>query len=613
MSQRKHAPDLTCADGPEWRPHEEYLRRLEAARAALVAHDRAAARLANMRLLAFLAILAVAWVALFSKLISPWWIVAPLFMFLLIVRRFDRAELARSRADRVVAHYQDGIAKLEDRWSGRGNPGTHLSPEEHLYADDLDLFGGGSLFERIAVVRTHEGESTLASWLLRPAPTEEVLARQEAVAELRSALDLREELAVLGRDVGTGVLFQGLATWGAEPRQLSSNVVRVFAFVLSVVALPALACWLVLGWSPLPFLAIAACEGLLFLVYRRAIHRVLAHVSHRGEELTLLKDMLQRLETATVRAPKLVSVLADLGVGGRRASTEIQTLGALISTLDARRNMLLGPISPFLLWGTQIAFAIEAWRSRSGGAIGGWLDAIGQFEALASLAAFAYENPDAVFPELAVESPPELRAIGLAHPLLPAGEVVRNDVSLGGVGHPRVLMVSGSNMSGKSTLLRSLGVAVVLALAGSVVRARHLRLSPFAVGATLRIQDSLQAGKSRFFAEIVRLRRIVELAAGPRPLLFLLDEILAGTNSHDRRIGADAIIAGLVEKGAVGLVTTHDLALAEIADRFNGRIVNVHFGDTLKDGKLLFDFQIKPGVVRHSNALELMRSIGLGV
>ena len=185
---------------------------------------------------------------------------------------------------------------------------------------------------------------------------------------------------------------------------------------------------------------------------------------------------------------------------------------------------------------------------------------------------------------------------------------VRNDVRLDS--EVRLLLVSGSNMSGKSTLLRTVGTNVVLALAGAPVRATRLELSPLSVGATLRIQDSLQEGASRFYAEITRLRQVVDLTAGPLPVLFLLDEILAGTNSHDRRIGAEGVVRGLVERGAVGLVTTHDLALAEMT--VTGE-VNVHFEDHLEDGLLRFDYKMRPGVVKKSNALELMRAIGLKV
>jgi DNA mismatch repair ATPase MutS len=235
---------------------------------------------------------------------------------------------------------------------------------------------------------------------------------------------------------------------------------------------------------------------------------------------------------------------------------------------------------------------------------------VGEFEALSSLAGHAYERPQDPFPELVEET--RFDGEGLGHPLIPEFRNVRTDLRLGDEG-PRVLIVSGSNMSGKSTLLRTLGTNTVLALAGATVRARSLRLSPLQVGASIRIQDSLQAGASRFYAEITRLRQIVELTEQELPVLFLLDEILHGTNSHDRLIGAEGVVRGLTGRRAIGLVTTHDLALARIADELEPHAANVHFEDHLENGKMSFDYQLRPGIVQRSNALELMRSVGLEV
>jgi DNA mismatch repair ATPase MutS len=254
---------------------------------------------------------------------------------------------------------------------------------------------------------------------------------------------------------------------------------------------------------------------------------------------------------------------------------------------------------------------VEDWRRESGPAVRRWLTAVGEIEALCSLASHAFEHPDDPFPEFA-ENGPWLEAEGIGHPLIPEDRVVRNDVRLGG--ELRVMVVSGSNMSGKSTLLRTLGVNVALAQAGATVRARRLRISPLAVGASILVTDSLQAGVSRFYAEILRLRQILDAAAkGPLPVLFLVDEFLHGTNSHDRRIGAEALVNGLVKRGAIGLITTHDLALAGIADELGERACNVHFEDRLEDGQMRFDYAIRPGVVRKSNAIELMRSVGLEI
>jgi DNA mismatch repair ATPase MutS len=306
----------------------------------------------------------------------------------------------------------------------------------------------------------------------------------------------------------------------------------------------------------------------------------------------------------------LVALRAVLETSGAPASVCIARLRRLIDLLDARRNQLFLPVAAVLLWTPQLAFAIEHWRVQFGPDLGRWIDAVGEFEALCAIAAFRYEHPDYAFPEI-VEGAPRFEGDAIGHPLLPGDRCVRNDLTLSA--EDPVLIVSGSNMSGKSTLLRTIGINTVLGLAGAPVCANALRLSPVAIGASIRLQDSLLEGNSRFYAEILRLRQITELSKNGLPVLFLLDEILNGTNSHDRGIGAEAVVRNLAQSGAIGLVTTHDLALTRLADSVSPRATNVHFQDHLEDGVIAFDYRMHPGVVTKSNALELMRAVGLDV
>jgi DNA mismatch repair ATPase MutS len=262
-------------------------------------------------------------------------------------------------------------------------------------------------------------------------------------------------------------------------------------------------------------------------------------------------------------------------------------LKRLLDYLDSRRNMIVASLDLFVFWTLQCACAVETWRKQTGPAVRRWLATVGEFEALSSLGGYAYEHPADVFPEFA-DTSPRFEAEGLAHPLLAARDAVRNDLCFGD--DLRVLIISGPNMAGKSTLVRAVGINAVLAQCGAPVRARRLRLSPLAVGASICVLDSLQGGISRFYAEIRRLKQITDL-----------------------RLGAQAMVRRLVERGAIGLVTTHDLALAQIAEALGPRAANAHFEDRLEDGKLLFDYRLQPGVVETSNALNLMRSIGLDV
>jgi hypothetical protein len=537
-------------------------------------------------------------------------VAAPVAAFGALLFAHARVIPARQRADRAVQYYERGLARMQDRWAGQGASGERFADPAHPYSGDLDLFGRGSLFELMCTARTRAGEDTLAAWLCTPAPPPEVGARQAAVAELRPRLDLRVELHLLGADVGAGLHPEELTAWGAAPPALHGRALRVVAALL--VALTAGAALATLaGWiGPAPLAVGLLAQALFAIPLRKRVGAVVRAVELPGRDLGLLVDLLARIERESFSAPRLAAVRAALATRGVPPSRRIAQLERLITLLDARRNQFFAPLAPLLLWGTQLALAVEAWRAVSGPAVPRWLQVVGEFEALCALGTYAHEHPGDPFPEVAAGAPLfEAEAVG--HPLLPLARCVHNDVHLGA--DLAVLVISGSNMSGKSTLLRTVGVNAVLAQAGAPVRARRLRLSPLAVGTSMRIADSLQAGTSRFYAEIQRLRQLVDLAAGPRPLLFLLDEILHGTNSHDRRFGAEAIVRGLLRRGAIGLVTTHDLSLASIADALAARAANVHFEDHLEDGRMTFDYRLRPGVVRKSNALELMRAVGLPV
>jgi DNA mismatch repair ATPase MutS len=291
------------------------------------------------------------------------------------------------------------------------------------------------------------------------------------------------------------------------------------------------------------------------------------------------------------------------------ASTAIGRLHRLVELHDWQHNQFFAPVAAAFLWGTHLAWAIEIWRRRHGADVRVWLSTVGEFEALSALSAYRYEHPADVWPEI-VESPrATFDGMDLGHPLLPSARTVRNDVHLSG--DTRLLVVSGSNMSGKSTLLRTVGINVVLALAGAPVRASTLVLTPLAMGATLRIQDSLQEGRSRLYAEITRIRQLADVERGPAPLLFLLDELFHGTNSHDRLVGASGVLRSLVHRGAIGLITTHDLALTAVADDLAPHAANVHFEDRFEGNELHFDYRLGPGPVSRSNAIALMRAVGL--
>lgn len=592
---------------PTTEPRVEYARRIEARLAEAASRMKRFRQVGVVRLGMLASLLLLIWFAING--LSFWWLLLPVFGYLGLAPTQRRLGEQRRRCERAAALYQRGLERLDDRWAGKGATGDRFLTDSHPYARDLDLFGTGSLFELLSCARTHVGEETLAEWLLMPSPPEVVRARQEAVVELRPRLNLREDLALLGEGIHTGSEAQALTHWAAAPPWVVSSGIRWGARALTLFALLTVILWIA-GFSWLPFLAALIAGQVFAFSLRMPVQEVIRGVAGPGRELGLLSEVLRRLERESFLSPRLMHLRAALDVEGHPPSEQIARLKLLIDLLDSRRNMFFALISVILLWPLQCAMAIESWRQKSGPAVAHWLAAVGELEALSSLASYSYERPNDPFPEV-IDGEARFEGEGFGHPLLPEARNVRTDLFLSG--SPAVLIVSGSNMSGKSTLLRTVGTNTILAQAGAPVRALRLRLSPLQVGASIRIQDSLQGGASRFYAEITRLRQIVNLTGGRLPVLFLLDEILHGTNSHDRRIGAEGVVSGLIQRGAIGLVTTHDLALTRIAEELPTQTANVHFEDHLEGGRMTFDYLLRPGVLQRSNALELMRSVGLEV
>jgi len=568
-------------------------------------------RIGNARLGTGIVGVIVAFFVFGETVLSPWWLVIPAAAFSVLVVIHARVAERLERAQRAVGFYQRGLARLENQWIGTGETGERFRNPSHVYEEDLDIFGKGSLFELLCTARTRAGEDTLARWLLAPASREEAGRRQEAIAELRSRLDLREDLAVLGDAIRSGIDPEVAARWGQAPLVNFPAGAPFIAAILATAVVVTFSLYMASLLTRTPFLAaLLLTLGYGFFLGSRTL-QVAGAVNSPARDLAVLAKLLHRLESEHFEAPLLQGLKDDLRASGLVASFQIARLQRLVARLDWQRNLFFTPIAMAILWSAQIAMAIERWRKVSGRHISEWIRAVGEFEALVALGGYSYEHPHDSFPELLDVAGGRLDARRLGHPLMRESQCIPNDVRLGG--DLRLLIVSGSNMSGKSTLLRAVGLNVVLAWAGAPVRAQSFAVSPLTVGASIRVLDSLQDGKSRFYAEITRLREIVNLASGDRTVLFLLDELLSGTNSHDRKIGAEAIVRSLIDRGAIGMITTHDLALAHIADDLSGRAMNVHFADTLEDGRLHFDYQLMPGIVERSNALDLMRSVGLEV
>jgi MutS domain V len=547
-----------------------------------------------------------------------------LAIFALVFVLHERV-LRRLRTTRQRKHFYDrGLARLEGRWPGTGRQGEQFLQAAHPYARDLDLFGKGGLFELLCTARTSAGEQKLASWLLAAAPLDEIALRQAAITELAPRIDFQERMALAAEDIQTegAQTPEALTAWAESGQNpVARTGMRVLTFILAVIWACSVLLWLLSMLDALPrwhwgivALGLTALNASLTHVLRKRTTDAAQAIESAGHELPLLAAVFHAIEQEQFTSVRLAGLQARLKSAGLPPSRAIAKLNRYREWIVSAHNLMIRAVDPVVFWTPQWVWAAESWRSRYGASVRDWMNAAAEIEALLALAIFTSEHPDYVFPSFALQGP-YLEAEDLAHPLV-EGHAVGNDVRLGkvpGDAGPglRLIIISGPNMAGKSTFTRSVGVNALLAQAGAPVRARRMVLSELQVAASICILDSLQGGLSRFYAEITRIKQIYDLTGRDLPVLFLLDELLSGTNSHDRRVGTQSIVRGLMRHRAVGIVTTHDLALTAIVDTLNGQAANYHFGDTFAQGKLSFDYRLSPGIAETTNALQLMQSIGL--
>jgi len=593
-------------------PENEYGCRLKKREEQLAAIRGLHHRLWTYLALVTLVGVAVAYVTLSSKLIPSFWILMPVAMVLCIVRALSKNARTHSTVQRIVKFYELGMARLSQQWKGLGIDGKEFQPMDHVYASDLDLFGSGSLFELLCTARTGIGRATLARWLLAPAESAEAIERQRAAAELRDNLDLREQWAAAGGNGIDRVSSSAVRDWADAPAISFPLFGRALAILLPIILIVssvlAHAGILGLNWpyaSAIP----VGLELLLAATLLKKSKLVAANLVLPSFELGLLAPLLERMETRQFQCSLLQSLQQRLTVSSGSPSKQIRKLCAWVWLLELRQSEYFALPSSLFLWGTNISIQIERWRQRNREGLAHWLESLGQFEALLCLARFHYENPEHTFAIRKQQTTPLVVAEALGHPLLDRSTCVKCDIRLETEG-TRLIMVSGSNMSGKSTLLRSVGINAVLAAAGAPVCAARLEISPMQIGCSISVHDSLMQGKSKFQAEVERLKRILDLSRDGN-VLFLLDELLGGTNSRDRYFGAIAVIDQLIGNGACGFVTTHDLALTQIVKTFDSKAINVHFEEHYEDSEMRFDYRMRSGVLSRTNGLNVMTALGL--
>jgi hypothetical protein len=523
---------------------------------------------------------------------------------------YKRLGRAGSRMRRLKHFYHRATQRVKGLWAGEGVTGDEFGDADHVYARDLGIFGQGSLFELLCIARTAIGRRGLASYLLEAPALDETRARQEAVRELENRTELREDVALLGEFEFSESNWETFAEWLDSPavpfiKSLPMVAGITSALTLGIVLTTAagLIPWIHAAIWILPLVLFHSAAG---LVCRDRVKRMMESLGSASVEVRVLREGLQLLKMQRFRSAKLVQIAARV----RSGVEPVRKFERLLGALHLRNKDWFYQVSLLLLGATQLCMAIERWRRDYGVELRVWLRAWSEFEALSALANYAHENPDSAFPGFSMEDA-RFEAVALGHPLLPDETCVRNDVRLDST--TRFYIVSGSNMSGKSSLLRAIGINAVLAFAGAPVRARDLQLSQLTVCASMAVVDSLLTGRSKFLAEVDRVRLTIQLAGSGKAVLFLIDEIFSGTNSRDRRVAAEAVVRTLLGRGAIGALSTHDISLTVIADAEGLCGANVHM--CAKDGNdpMNFDYRLKPGITRETNALAIARMAGVPI
>lgn len=603
---------------------ETYSRRVNDLRVSHGVAVRQWRRLANLRLIVFIITAA-----------SVWWladapsgtggpatatVIVSLVLFAHLVTRSTRAKSRVTRLADLILINEEALHRVRREWSALEQRPWASVPGSHPYAYDLDVFGTASLVQLFPGLSVAPGRTTLASWLLAPASADELRRRQAAVAELKEKIDWRDELVLHTRRITTsGERMRGFVQWAQHDEWPAHDGWVSIAAIALPIALVLLAAAQTVGIVSGAYWLIPIALGApLTMRFRTQLRTALGHVQGQRTMLKGYATVTRLVSGETFESEMLRSIQKDLA-GSADAARQMRALEKFADCADVRLSpMLHFAVQALTLWDFHIAYLLARWKRGTGRHIGGWLDTIGVVESLAALATLAYDNPDWVFPDIGARDPVVVTATALGHPLLAASSRVANDVIVGPPG--TLLFVTGSNMAGKSTLLRAIGLNVVLAQAGSVVCATAMVCPPVLLYTSMRVQDSLERGVSYFMAELERLKLIVDAAEGAesthqQKLIYLLDEILHGTNSAERLIAARHVLVRLMGLGAIGAVTTHDLQLAD-AEALADAAQHVHFQEVFSRTEgggpaMYFDYKLRPGKATSSNALKLLELVGL--
>lgn len=510
----------------------------------------------------------------------------------------------------LITINEDEVKALAHNYYHFADGLEHL-PKEHLYANDLDIFGRASLFQYVNRTGSEMGSIELAKWLLQPANTTILLQRQTAIKELTIATEWRQQLQAFAKDTKIQTATrQRLQQWLGEANQFSSHKYWGWLrYILPTIILTIITLNIV-GLVPYQIRNMAL---LLFAIiayfFGKKAAPVHLHLSKMVSELEVLADSIELVEKKEFKSELLVQMQTQFLQKNHTTSKALKELKTILERLDLRYNpVVFIPLSILFQWDLQQVLSLEKWKQQHHENAPQWFEMLAQFEALSSLATVSFNHPEWCFP---VFKEPHFSIEGrqIGHPLINAPKRVNNDITINSSGE--IMLITGSNMAGKSTYLRSIGINVVLAMAGAPVCAESFYLSPVQIISSMRIADNLEESTSTFYAELKKLKTVIDMVNQGAHVFILLDEILRGTNSFDRHTGSVALLKQLIKKHAAGIIATHDVELAQLKETYPANILNYHFDAQVSNNELYFDYKLKTGVCESLNASILMKKIGI--
>lgn len=531
--------------------------------------------------------------------------------FLALVRLHARLFTRRAYLEQLIAVNQQELRAMEHDTAAFDGGNEFIDPS-HPYSYDLDLFGQRSLFQYINRTSTVLGKERLARWFSAHLESREAIeVRQEAIQELAPELQFRQAFRV------SGLLYRGEPADESEINRWASSSSH-YRSRLVLRLLPVVACFvnlLLLGLA-LAGRCPSALPGLVFVgfvlasfLFSKGISKIQALYGSKLQILGTYARLIHLLEEKPFRSCALQEVRARVGGERQVASQAVAHLTRLMNALDQRNNVLLATmLNGFFFWELRQIMRIEAWREQYAGELPQWLEAIGEMDAYCSLATFAYNHPDYTYPQL-LSHPFRLEARELGHPLMSRTKCVRNDIEIRT--RPFFLIVTGANMAGKSTYLRTVGVNYLLACLGAPVWADEMTLYPAKLVTSLRTSDSLNDDESYFFAELKRLKQIIDRLHAREELFIILDEILKGTNSLDKQKGSFALVKQFLTLQTNGIIATHDLLLGTLIQTFPEQIRNHCFEAEIQSDELIFSYRKQEGIAQKMNACFLMNKMGI--